>query len=252
MILKKIAKQIARQLGVKDSLRNVTYKGTGFAVRNKNISFMSDEKFSRAWDFSHERNRPGWKDNVPDFRWQSHLACFAAHHGLSLDGDFAEFGVHTALLSATICKFLDFDTVGKKFYLFDTYEGIPVGDSISAKDSALAQHHNENTYFDCFDIVKETFSDYPNVALVKGLLPESLDQIDLGKLAYVSIDLNNAEYEKQVIERTWDKISDSAFILIDDYAYKGHEEQYDMWNSFAESKSRMIYTAPTGQGLLIK
>ncbi len=250
--MKKYIKKLSKFLGVKESLRNVTYKGTGFAVRNKNISFMQDADFVDAWNYSLSRNKEGWKNNVPDFRWQAHLACFAAKHGLTLEGDFVEFGVHTALLSSTICKYLNFEKENKKFYLFDTYEGIPISKNMTNSEIKIAEHHNNHTYFDCYHLVKETFSKYENVEMVKGMLPKSLEDVEIKKIAYVSIDLNNAQYEKDVIESIWDKITPSAMIVIDDYAYKGHEDQYAMWNAFAQSKSKMIYTVPTGQGILIK
>lgn len=250
--MKKLLKKTCRQLGIKESLRNVDYKAGGFAVRSKNLSFFSEPKFKKAWEFAHERNLAGWKNNVPDIRWRAHLACFAANHGLSIEGDFVEFGVHTGILSATICKFLDFEKVPKKFYLFDTYEGIPEAVSASEGDKKITARHNKDFYFDCYDITKETFSEYKNVELVKGLLPESFDSVRIDKIAYVSIDLNSAFFEKKTIEKVWDKITPSAFIVIDDYAFRGHEEQYDMWNAFAASKGKIIFTVPTGQGLLIK
>jgi O-methyltransferase len=250
--MKKALKKARQQLGIKESFRNVDYKAGGFAVRSKNLSFFTEQKFKKAWEFAHERNLAGWKNAVPDIRWRAHLACFAANHGLSIEGDFVEFGVHTGILSATICKFLDFEKVKKKFYLFDTYEGIPEAASASEGDKKITASHNKDFYFDCYDITKETFSEYKNVALVKGLLPESFDTVKIDKIAYVSIDLNSAFFEKQTIEKVWDKITPSAFIVIDDYAFKGHEEQYNMWNEFAASKGKIIFTVPTGQGLLIK
>ncbi len=74
----------------------------------------------------------------------------------------------------------------------------------------------------------------------------------MGHIAYLSVDLNVAKYEQQCIERVWDRLVPGAHIVLDDYAFVGHEDQYDMWNEFTSLKNHMVLTLPTGQGLIIK
>ena len=87
---------------------------------------------------------------------------------------------------------------------------------------------------------------------VASLLPDTLDAVAGRKIAYLSVDLNNAPAESGVIERLWPQLSSGAIVVIDDYAFSGHDAQYSMWNAFAAKRGLMVATLPTGQGLLIK
>ncbi|MCK7613592.1 TylF/MycF/NovP-related O-methyltransferase [Roseibium sediminicola] len=221
------------------------YTGDNIAVRKKNLSFMEEETFSSAWEKAVEGNRPAWGGRNKDVRWRAHTAVWAAKHGLTLEGDFVECGVFLGVLSLTICHSLKFDQIPRNFYLFDTFDGIPDdgGDLIKKQNEA---------YFDCFEIAEKNFLPFPNVKLIKGALPGTLPQAPIEKIAYLSVDLNHARYEYEVIMELWDRLARSAIILIDDYAFQNHEEQYEMWNEFAASKGCSILTMPTGSGVLLK
>lgn len=226
----------------------------GLGIRGKNMGWLNNEKFQRALKFAHDGNVEGWHKigSVPYIPWRTHVATWAASNALHLEGDLVECGVHTGLLSMALCDFLDFDKYpNKKLYLFDTYDGIPT-EGLDEHDKSMALGYNKNIYFDVFELVKRNFSRFPNVELVKGYLPASIDLVKIDKISYLSMDLNNAKFEKETIEVLWDKLVTGAMVVLDDYGYMGHIPQYEMWNEFAKSKGRMIMTCPTGQGLLQK
>jgi O-methyltransferase len=227
------------------------YHGDGLATKYKTLPFVKDVKLAEAWRFAEEGNESGWKGSVPDIRWRAHIACWAAQHGLSLEGDFVECGVHTGILSMAICKYLDFERVEKKFYLFDTYEGIPI-DQITPDESDLAHSMNKNLYFDCLEIVQRNFSNYPNAIPVKGRVPESFENIKMDKIAYLSLDMNNATAERAAIEYLWPKLVPGAIVVLDDYGWTSHKAQMVTIDEFAASQNVSIAHLPTGQGLLIK
>lgn len=229
------------------------YAADGVGVWGKNLSFMHEPKFAAAWAKSRELNKEGWvksKRGVPEVAWRAHVACWAASRGLALEGDFVECGVHTGLFSVTIAEFLNFTQQPKKFYLFDTFAGLPDYALKPAEDTGRTI--NDRKYFDVFDIAKRNFAPYPNIELVKGVLPDTLSAIDGKKIAYLSIDLNNVVGEKAVIERLWPQVTPGAIILLDDYGFAAFADQHDMWNDFARSVDRVIVTLPTGQGLLVR
>lgn len=235
---------LRRWLGLPPKFR-AKYAADGVGVRNKNISFLDDPEFKIGWAKAVEGNRAGWDGDPPDVRWRAHTALWAARHGLKLEGDFVECGVFLGLFSLTICHALDFAKSDKNFYLFDTFNGLPDDGSPQAK-------RNSSLYFDCYEQAKANFSPFPNCKVVRGILPGTLAQAPLNRIAYLSIDLNHAAAEKAVMNELWDRLSPSAVVLIDDYAFGGHEDQYEMWNTFADSKGTSILTVPTGQGILIK
>lgn len=231
---------------------NCDFKADGLGVKGKSLSFLYEDKFERAWNFAEKAGEIGWAKGVPDIRWRAHVAIWAAKRGMSLEGDFVECGVHTGLLSLSVCKYHDFERANKNFWLFDTWAGIPLA-GLSGNELAQAKKHNEEIYKeDIFNSVKYSFSPYNNVCLIRGLLPDTLHKSNIEKVAYLSIDLNNALAEQMCIQALWDKIVFGAVIVIDDYGFLGHEGQKEMWDAFAAEKNQMIMMVPTGRGLIIK
>jgi O-methyltransferase len=230
------------------------YYADGIGVTGRNLAWRDEPSFARAWAHSAHDNRAGWEKlgGTPDIRWRAHTCCWAAKQALSLDGDFIECGVHTGLLSVTVCHYLNFSEQDRKFYLFDTFEGVPLDDDMKAADTAIAVESNERIYSDVYEVARRNFSQFKNCHLVRGALPGSLGEIDLDKIAYLSIDMNSALYERKTIEELWPKIVTGAPIVIDDYAFRKHEEQFEMWNTFCTQKNQAVLCLPTGQGLVIK
>jgi O-methyltransferase len=229
------------------------YAADGFRTYNKNTDFKDEPRFAAAWAFAEEGNREAWKKRgrVPDVRWRAHTCCWAASRALKLEGDFVEFGVNAGLLSMTVCRYLDFGTIDRKFWLFDTFEGIPAGE-MTMDEEHFRKQRNQGIYFDVFEIAKRNFAPFPNAVLVRGALPASLDGVSIDRIAYLSVDLNAASYEKASIERVWDRVVPGAAIVLDDYAFESHEEQNRMWNAFAADHGQVVLTLPTGQGLIVK
>ena len=151
----------------------------------------------------------------------------------------------------TVCNYLDFDKTHRNFWLFDTFAGIPT-DRLEGQEIEHAAWMNEHIYFDVYEYAKLNFSPFSKATLVRGILPDTLDQAKIEKIAYLSVDLNNASAEKGCINVLWPKLVPGAIIVLDDYAFIKRVLQYDMWNEFAKSVGRAVLTLPTGQGLLIK
>lgn len=227
------------------------YASDGLAVKRKNLSFMTDPIFASAWDEVARVNKPHWPE-VPDIRWRAHVCVWAARSALKLDGNFVELGVHTGLLSSMICRCTDFaEQSNRKFFLFDTFTGIPGSGASRHEAEEIAKRNAAMYQNDVYAFTSSVFADVPNAQLVKGILPQSLAGIDTGPIAYLSIDLNNAAAEIETAAVLWPRLVPGAVIVLDDYAFEGHEEQYRAWNEFAAQKGLHILTVPTGQGLII-
>jgi len=234
--------------GLLNSLFGYDFHADGLAVGGHNLDFLADQKFKSAWEFAVSQNQMGYF-NVPDIRWRAHVACWATQRALELSGDFVECGVHMGLLSHTVCHFLDFEEVDRVFWLFDTFEGIPL-DQVSSQERMHAQSVNQ-TYFDCFDYVSKSFARYPNVKLVKGCVPDSLPQKQIASVAYLSLDMNNAFAEVKALEWFWPKMTKGAVILLDDYGFGAHHVQKGQIDNFLATKGKPCLTLPTGQGLVV-
>ena len=235
---------------------NKSYVDDGLAT-NHVTDFLYDEKFMNAY---REGEKTGAIKNHPgDIHYRAYIACYFAKYCSKLDGDFVECGVGKGLLSKTIVSYLNFEKINKFFFLFDTFEGIPIH---QGKDCEIEMMNfmNKTHYQDFsrkgenyYNHVCKTFLNYPNVKIIKGIIPKSLKDISINKVSYFSVDMNNAFAEIEAIKFFWNKIVSYGIVLLDDYAL-GEEfaEQKRCWDKFAKDKNFEILTLPTGQGLIIK
>ncbi len=227
----------------------LAYHQDGLATQH-NADFMRDPRFSAAYQAGMENGNPSTR-----VEWRVHIALWCATQALQLDGDFVECGVHTGILSGAVMTWLDFAKQEKRrFFLFDTWAGIPV-EQMSAAEKPGGEHMNrkyQNGDALHADVLKK-FSRWPNAVVVRGRVPESLDAMrDHHKVAYASIDLNVTEAEMSAIEFLWPRMVSGGFVLLDDYGWAPHIHQKHAWDAWAARTGVMILALPTGQALIRK
>jgi O-methyltransferase len=221
----------------------------------QSLGFMDDLKFRRAYDrgmdSGHQIVRAaGSKDDL-HIEWRVHVLSTLAWHAARLEGDFVECGVNTGIFSLAICHYLDFNKLDKSFYLFDTFNGIPV-ESMSETERSARIIENSRNYPECFDTAKQNFAPFPRAVLVRGRVPETLPLVHIDKVAYLHLDMNVAAPERAAIEYFWPKIVPGGVLAFDDYGWAPYKEQKDALDAFAEQQGVKIMLLPTGQGILIK
>jgi O-methyltransferase len=150
-----------------------------------------------------------------------------------------------------VTRYVDFGTSDRRFWLIDTFEGIPL-EQASPSERNLAQSKNERHYFDCSVEVKAHFASMTNVEVVKGRVPDVLSLLAIDRVAYLHIDMNIAAPEVAAAEHFWDRLVRGAVVVFDDYASLAHVEQKVALDHFARARGVSILTLPTGQGLLIR
>ncbi len=227
------------------------YTADALGVRYKSLDWRDNDNFASAWAFSMEHAKKGW-DKIPDIRWRAHMNLWAAQNALQLEGDLVECGVYTGIYSLTICEYLQFQNIDKKFYLFDLWDTIPT-EHVLEGEKELVSDLNKTLYasHNIYESTKQIFSKFPNCQLVRGLVPDTLTQAP-EKISYLSVDMNNTYAEKAAIEFLWPRLTTGAIVVIDDYAWNGHKDQRHMWDAFAAKQGLSICNVPTGQGLLMK
>jgi O-methyltransferase len=233
------------------------YHGDQLAVWHKNVDFLKDPRFISAYDrgmaSGHHIGRnaelPG---NDLHIEWRVHVLTWAAEHALKLAGDFVECGVNTGIYSLAICEFLDFNRTGRSFYLFDTFNGLPL-EQISPEELALGRvAENEEHYSECYEIAKRNFAPFPSAKLIRGKVPDTLRSVDIPRVCYLSIDMNIAAPEIAALEYFWDRLSPGAPVILDDYGWSVFKPQKEAMDRFAAEKEVAILNLPTGQGLILK
>jgi len=152
---------------------------------------------------------------------------------------------------------LDWRSVAKRFYLIDTFNG-PVLTQYSNEEVARGRFRvaedaiGRGAFVTDLERVRANYSDWPNVEIVQGVVPEVLPSVPIKKVAFLHIDMNCAYPERAALEHFWDLLSPGAMALFDDYAYFGYESAAEAINSAAASLGADVLSLPTGQGLIIK
>lgn len=232
-----------------------SYDDGTMKMGGRNVDFLTDPRFVEAnqagLDAGLQFTWPG-TGNVIDMPWRVHIACWAAAHAVHLPGDLVECGVHTGSLSLAICKYIDLNSTGKSFYLFDTFTGIPVeqmaGDELPFRTDENRMYYQQDSY----ETARKNFEPYPNVRLVRGRVPDTLASVEIEAVSYLSLDMNIAAPEVAALEFFWPKLSTGAIVLLDDYGWTHYRPQKVALDRFAAERKVGIATLPTGQGLLIK
>lgn len=228
----------------------LTYNQDGLATKH-NADFMRDERFAAAYQAGMENGNPNTR-----IEWRVHVALWCATQALQLEGDFVECGVHTGILSGAVMTWLDFARQApRRFFLFDTWAGIPV-EQMSEEEKRLGVEQMNRKYQNgdlLYADVQRKFARWPNAVVVRGRVPETLEAMrDSQRVAYASIDLNVTEAEMGAIGFLWPRMVSSGLVLLDDYGWAPHIHQKHAWDEWAARNGVMILALPTGQGLIRK
>lgn len=191
------------------------------------------------------------------WHWRVHVGLWAATNASHLKGDFVECGVNYGFLSSAIMEQLDWDTLGKTFYLLDTFAGIDQRFITEREREAGAMNKSEaalnlGAYVSGVDSVRANFAQWRNQRIIVGTVPETLEQVDTNTIAFLHIDMNCAPPEIAALRYFWPKLTPGAIVLLDDYSQRGFDEQRIAMDDLARELGVPICALPTGQGLIIK
>ena len=217
-------------------------------------AFVDDPAFQRAYK---RGARSLGSEDWYQWEWRVHLGLWAAASASKLRGDFVECGVSYGFLSSAIMEYLDWDRLGKTFYLLDTFSGLDPRFVTAAEREAgaleVSKHHvDTGMYVSSVDSVRANFAEWKNQRIIVGAVPETLDEVDSNEIAYLHIDMNCAPPEVAALRYFWPKLTPGAFVLLDDYANRGRDEQRRAIDAVAVELGVAVAMLPTGQGLIIK
>lgn len=216
-------------------------------------SFMDDPSFQRA--YQRGARALGGQDWY-QWHWRVHIGLWAAASAARINGDFVECGVNYGFLSSAIMEYLEWDKLGKTFYLLDTFAGLDARFLTAEERRAGAVKRSElsldsGIYVSGVDSVRANFAQWQNQRIIVGAVPETLDQVDAPAVAFLHIDMNCAPPEVAALRFFWPRLSPGAFVLLDDYAYRGFDEQRLAMDALAHELDVKVCSLPTGQGLII-
>jgi len=193
----------------------------------------------------------------PHIEWRVHVALWAAGVGVRAAGDFVECGVNAGFLSSAIMQYLDWAALPKRFHLIDTFQG-PVlsqytAEEISSGRAAMVKDAvDRGAYVTDLERVAANFSEWPNVALLPGVVPDVLRSLHIGRVAFLHLDMNCAYPERAALEFFWDSLSPGGVVLLDDYGYFGYDSHRQAIDAVVQQRGADVLSLPTGQGLIMR
>jgi hypothetical protein len=141
----------------------------------------------------------------PQMEWRLHVALWAARTAVRLPGVFVECGVNAGFVSSAIMQRLNWSNVEKRFYLIDTFNG-PVLSQYSAEESDCGRLRVAEDAMACgayvtdLERVRANCSEWPNVEIVQGVVPEVLPALGIETVAFLHLDMNCAYPERAALE----------------------------------------------------
>lgn len=251
-MLKRIIKQAFAKAGYAVFRTRDRYMEDGFFTVH-NDHFRRDRAFQEAY----QRGLKASNGVDAAFEWRVHVALWAADTSLRVPGDFVECGVNAGFISSAIMHRLRWSTLDRRFYLIDTFRG-PILDQFSPEEvergrlSVAQDALAAGAYVTDLARVRANYSEWPNAVVVQGAIPEVLPTLEIGAVAFLHIDMNCAYPERAALEFFWSHLSPGAIVLLDDYAYFGHDRQASTMDAAASALGTRILSLPTGQGVIIK
>ena len=250
--VRQFAKLLIRKTGyVVFEERNRYHQDGFFTVHN--ALFRSSPEFRAAY----ARGLKASKGVDPQFEWRVHVALWAAATALQTTGDFVECGVNAGFISSAIMHSLGWSRVERRFYLIDTFDG-PVMSQFSGEEIVKGRKKiaedaiSAGAYVTDMARIRANFSEWPNAVVVQGAVPGILPAIEIGQVAFLHLDMNCALPEREALTFFWSRLSKGAVVLLDDYAYFGHDLQAKAMDEAAIELGAHILALPTGQALIIK
>jgi predicted O-methyltransferase YrrM len=198
-----------------------------------------------------ERFVAAFRDNARNAQEQAlelrlNTLAWAAEQALHVAGDFVECGVFRGFSSAVLCAYLAFARLPRRFWLYDTFAGIPEGFDV--------EQHNSPTLAEpgLYEKVLERFRPYPNVSVVRGVIPDVFAQAAPERIAFMHIDLNSSKSELAALGALFDRVSTGGVVVFDDYGWAAYVAQQLAEDAWMAARNHRILELPTGQGLLVK
>jgi len=216
------------------------YAADNVILFQRNLGFRRDYKLMKAFE-ENARN-----DQEKSLLLRINTLAWAASQALKLEGDFVECGVWRGFCASVLTAYLDFNTLDRRFFLYDTFSGIP-------PEYDTENHDNPSFHEDgLFESVVERFHSYSNVEVVRGTIPQSCQNNAPNRVAFLHIDLNSSKAEIAALEFFFDRLVSGALVVFDDYGWTGYVAQQLAEDEWLKQRGHRILEIPSGQGLLIK
>lgn len=229
--------------------------GDRLLTLDKYCGFKEDPAFNQAIKSIRGSHPYDQYDGQDGISWRLNTLCWAARCALRAGGDFVECGVFKGDMTWVVSQVIGAERI-PHFYLFDSFAGFSPSHSSDSDfpdapgflDFANRVYGAEGLY----ESVRDRFIPNKNFTVIKGFLPDSLDQARPDQIGYLHLDLNSARAEIAVLEQLFDRVVPGGVVVFDDYGWWQYRAQKQAEDAFMRARGHEILELPTGQGLVVK
>lgn len=226
------------------------------------LDFELDQDFARLIDHAVDRSGSGPRgEGVGPFRQRQRLYNLLQLPGLTrgVTGVVVECGTYRGLSAYLFCQALreeDPAYTGKGFHVFDSFEGIsgPTAEDRAGDPRIPSGKSRHAGMFQAgADVVRATLSDFPDVELHPGWIPESLAGF-AEPARFVYLDLDVHEPTKAALAHFYPLLSPGGALLCDDYGsirWPGVTAAVEEFCAGTAFDGRLLRLS-TGQALLLR
>jgi O-methyltransferase len=157
----------------------------------------------------------------------------------NVPGNIAEIGMYRGGSAGIICHLKG----DKKFYGFDTFEGLP------GRTESDEKWFHEKQYSARQEDVAAHLAKFDGVTLTKGLFPETGAILNGERFSFVNLDVDLYKGIIDSLNFVWDKMSDRGLILIHDSHLGGVKKAIA---EFLESHNAMSFDCGCSQTALVR
>ena len=229
--------------------------GDRLLTLDKNAAFSRNPAFIEAFSDFNGRIAYDEFNGQAGISWRLNTLCWSAKNALRIGGSLVECGVFKGDMAWTILHVLGPENIAE-FLLYDSFDGF------SPQYSSQADFPDNPGFFEfasnyyqqggIYEDVCKRFEAFPQIRIVKGYLPDSLQDTVPDKIGFLHIDLNSPKAERAVLELLWQRVVPGGHVVFDDYGWHVFRKQKEMADEFMVRRGHEILELPTGQGLVIR
>lgn len=225
-------RSLIRNLGMP---RHGVHASDNLITFGRNLGFMEDAALMAA--YAEHATTPVERSIL----WRIATVVWAARHGMKLDGDFVECACYRGTTARIVydCVGLGADP-GRHYFLYDLFGHDPANPTHAIPDGG-----------DMREWVAGRFAGMPNVTVTKGRVPDVLHDVAPDRIAFMNLDLNDAEAEIGALEILFDRMVPGAILLLDDYGWRAYRSQKLAEDPWLQKRGYQVLELPTGQGLVV-
>ena len=140
------------------------------------------------------------------------------------------------------------------YFLIDSFEGLS---EILDQDKVINKNEHQHQKGDLkanYENVKKTFSDFSNVKILKGWIPDVFNSLnDNIKISFLHIDVDLYQPSLDCLNNLYDKVVNGGIIITDDYKSSLFPGNKKAWEEFFLKKGINTWVSlPSGQAIFIK